>query len=291
MRKITSADIGCLGNPVIVFTLGRSGTHMTIDLIRRHFSSFSSWKYPGELNSSVYSWLDALTHPTQAPRALRRARGAQRSIFMTHYWPVVQARLVHDHPEVALWLAERGHVVHVIRNPRHAISSAWPIENERARRGLQAVPQVEDYIERVGRRWAADIEFMRNEPQHLMLRFEDLLREPEKGVERLGQYLGEIPLWRKPVFATPHPTTTSARFSRLFKIRPASTASVVSRIVKRRYTLRWTRDLNSILINATGETLSELGYFDFAEDNTAVIKPTAPGDGSFIRGISTAVPF
>jgi hypothetical protein len=50
-----------LGLPLIIVTHMRSGTHLTIVFIRRQFSCFQAWKWPGEVNDMLYLSLDVLS--------------------------------------------------------------------------------------------------------------------------------------------------------------------------------------------------------------------------------------
>ncbi len=260
MQAITSSDLAGIGDPVIIFTCGRSGTHMTIDLIRRHFAGFASWKYPLEYNSAVYTWLDSLVQPGASLRSLGRLRRAARPILMTHFWPKMCEHLARDQPVLAQWIIERGRVIHVVRNPRDAINSAWPIENHRARRIGRQFETREHYVRRVGRRWATDLEAMRHGSPHIQLRYEDIIRDPAWAIRRIGEWIGAVPLGREPILVRPYRSVTEARLARIFMTRPVSTAAIASRAVRAKYCFAWTPQLNAILLAAVGSELALLGY-------------------------------
>lgn len=72
--------------------------------------------------------MDRLVQAGTTRRDVRWMRRAARSILMTHSWPEMRDRLEAVQPGVAHWLTERGHVVHVVRDPKRAISPAWPVK-------------------------------------------------------------------------------------------------------------------------------------------------------------------
>lgn len=49
-----------IGKPIIVATYPRSGTHLTIDLLRKQFQECESWKFLGESKSNLYLDIDPL---------------------------------------------------------------------------------------------------------------------------------------------------------------------------------------------------------------------------------------
>jgi hypothetical protein len=254
-------DFNGIGDPVIVFTFGRSGTHMIIDLIRRQFPDFCSWKYPFELNSAVFTSLDSLVRPGMSLGEMRRLRRAARPILMTHSWSEMRDRLEAAHPALAHWIAERSRVVHVVRDPKAAITSAWPIHNEHARRSGVVMASAQAYVGASAARWAADLEAMKHTP-HLQLRYEDIRSHPAGAVKRLSEWIGSTPRWRTPIMARPHPSTAHARVARIFSIRPDSCAAVTARAVIRRYTLAWTPSLEAALRAHAGPELARLSYVD-----------------------------
>lgn len=58
---ISKAFVDRLSAPLVVATHMRSGTHLTMDLVRRQFPAFRSWKLPGEANDMLYLALDVLS--------------------------------------------------------------------------------------------------------------------------------------------------------------------------------------------------------------------------------------
>jgi hypothetical protein len=58
---IESDFLDGLGPPLVVATHMRSGTHLTMDFVRRQFLSFRSWKWPVEANDMLYLALDVLS--------------------------------------------------------------------------------------------------------------------------------------------------------------------------------------------------------------------------------------
>ena len=77
-----------LSAPIVVAAHMRSGTHLTIDLLRRQFKSVGSWKWPGEANDSTYLALDVmgdLEANWGEKRAIRILKRCDRPIFKLHW--------------------------------------------------------------------------------------------------------------------------------------------------------------------------------------------------------------
>ncbi len=86
MRPITYNELAEIGDPIIVHTFGRSGTHMIIDLLRRQFRECRTWKYPGEKSNMLHASLDDISHGDMESRTrtLARMKRSARPIFKTH---------------------------------------------------------------------------------------------------------------------------------------------------------------------------------------------------------------
>lgn len=247
-----------LGAPLILFSFGRSGTHMLIDLIRRQFPAFRALKWPGEPNHFVYGHLDELLLNGRGRGPLLRRLGrSRRPLLMTHRWPEIRRDSAAD-PALSQWL-DRARLIHIVRHPQHAMNSAWPILRMRdAREGAAAQDPVA-YARSGGRRWAANLAAMASAP-HLFLRYEDVVADPASTVAAIAGWLGAAPVWRSPLLMPPHRSITDCRVSRAIRIDPPSTAVVTRAAWKRRYRLRWSIPMQAALMEEAGEAMATYGY-------------------------------
>ena len=79
-----------IGRRVVLATHRRSGTHLTLDLLRRHFPPCRARKWPLEGLDSLYLNLERLIDPRQRiseQRALDILGRAPRPIVKTHGLP------------------------------------------------------------------------------------------------------------------------------------------------------------------------------------------------------------
>ena len=90
MDDTTAQPLPGVGPRIVIATHRRSGTHLAIDLLRRHFPACRSGKRLGEGVDALYLNLDRLgdhPHPIDEARALELLRRAPRPIVKTHELP------------------------------------------------------------------------------------------------------------------------------------------------------------------------------------------------------------
>jgi hypothetical protein len=110
---IESDFLDGLGPPLVVATHMRSGTHLTMDFVRRQFLSFRSWKWPVEANDMLYLALDVLSvleanwGEARARRILSRP---PRALIKTHWTDPGLLRLREKQPYFADFLEEGARV-------------------------------------------------------------------------------------------------------------------------------------------------------------------------------------
>jgi len=237
-RQIRRQELRDVGDPVVVATFMRSGTHLTIDLLRRQFAAFRSWKFPGESLDSLYLPVDVLLpgwepvdwNPERVLRVLRRPR---RPILKTHFLQADLANLRSSQPEFAAWLDERATFLHVTRDIRQILPSLWaflpdwqgadpaaPLDEAFVRAWT---PQVRDHAAA----WAA-------RPGVHALTQDDLVRRPGPILSLLENWLGEASLGRLPLLPAPLRSRLQTRLLRIFAWSSPSTA-----ILARRPTPPW----------------------------------------------------
>ncbi len=275
------AEVPRTCRPVFVASHPRSGTHVTIDLIRRQFAECRSWKWPGEYLDHVYLDVDHmraghgwLIAPSKANRLLRRA---PRPVVKTHCRPGFR-ELGAAYAGFVASLYASGRTVYVYRDGRDVLCSAhvWlQIADPSARVTLAEFlrqPDAATGLNRVST-WAEHVRAWRARPGVLAVAYEDVLAEPRAAIERIGEHLGLSPRLVEPYL----PKRFRGRWHRLWeratRVHPQTTA-VLGRF-RGREPAKWRQafgaDDRAFFQEHAGDLLRELGY---AADDRWVDAPT-----------------
>jgi hypothetical protein len=219
--------------PIVVVSHPRSGTHLTIDSLRRHFPACNAWKLPGERLDRVYVSIDAvlsgeLRESTAATTILRVAR----PIFKSHAFPgflrsVDQRQLDRSDP---WWLAlarSKSDFVYSVRDGR-AVMCSYHLYMKGVTPAAHCplatfLRQPTDGRTRIAV-WAEHVRGWLDTPKVIVIRFEDLARDPEATILGLGRSLGVEPRLVSPLLPEVRKPTLHARVEGRLRMRPDSTA-------------------------------------------------------------------
>ncbi|MDT7934718.1 MAG: hypothetical protein RQ833_08950 [Sphingomonadaceae bacterium] len=255
---VGDGDGGGPGDPVVISSFGRSGTHLTIDLIRRQFPAFASWKWPGECMSALYCRLDAAVAGSAPPAAeLRALRRAPRPIIKTHHWLEWLGAPVNP---LMSWVRDRGTVIHAVRDPVAVLPSIWALNHTGAARGLGPPPPAPEFVRHEAAAWARQTCAILDRPPPLVLPYEDILADPLGTTLRIAALLNEAPALCDPLLPAAWTSLAEARWARIISIRPRSTAILASRRIARLKPFRWTPELRALLADGCGAEMRALGY-------------------------------
>ncbi len=231
-RTIQPNDLRGIGDPVVVATFMRSGTHLTMDLLRRQFSSFASWKRPLEALDSLYLPVDVLL-PGWEPadwntkRVLDVLRRPKRPILKTHFLDADLGNLRQSQPAVADWLEQRATVLYVTRDLRQVLPSLWAFLQDW--RPEQAGAFDEAFVRHWSHQALQHRDGWRCRPLLCELDYAQLTGDPLDSLRRLGDWLNEAPLLRQPLLPRPLSSRWQSRCLRLFACDSESTAILASR--------------------------------------------------------------
>jgi len=193
-----------IGQPVFVATHPRSGTHLTIDLLRKQFDACKGWLWFGETLHHLYLNLDRLSpaHPQQIDRekAFDLLSRASRPTIKTHYLPSF-SKLERDDRRLAQQLMDEGDVLYVVRDGRDVMCSAYlwkkvqkedfdPSFSDFLRQKNEGLTRIQGWAEHV-RRWTS------RSDAHV-IRFEDILSSPKKLIQEFGNILESEPRFETP---------------------------------------------------------------------------------------------
>ena len=260
--------------PIVIATHPRSGTHLTIDTLRKQFPPCDSWKWPGERLDRLYLSLDSLlTTPPQitdqvAGRILRRA---DRILIKTHRMPPDALpgtnRSFWLLPESWMQaLMDHTQIIHAYRDGRdvmvsyHAFCQRYDPE---ARCGLGRFIRQTNHGMSHAKMWAHHTRVWDQAPGVVSLKFEDLRRRTREALEALGQQLGMTPLMQEPLIPKPFSGLWASRWARLAGIRPRCT-TIIGRGVRTTKKTSWRESLSDqdrdFFHHEAGDRLMELGY-------------------------------
>lgn len=181
-----------VGRPIVVATHRRSGTHLTIDTLRRNFPECRPRMLPLESLHRSYLNLDRMNknsvEPITEDEALRILGKARRPTIKTHAGPAFGA-IAKQHKPFAKDLLERSDVLHVSRDGKKVMCSLWAW-----RRSFDPAADVpfSEFIRQTDgegrsrpRAWADHLLSWLDEPGAFHCTFDDLVKKP-------GEMLGVI---------------------------------------------------------------------------------------------------
>jgi hypothetical protein len=170
-----------IGNPIMIATHPRSGTHLTLDLLRKQFKECQSWLWFGETLHNSYLNLDHLS-PDSSPhinqkKAIALLRRCKRPLLKTHCLPNFQ-EIRKENINFVLTLKEKADIYYVVRDGRDVICSVHSWQqcfNPRARCSFsEFLRQRKDGLS-YPKKWAHHVSNWLKYPQIQVLRFEKIV--------------------------------------------------------------------------------------------------------------------
>jgi len=268
---LMSTPLEGVGRRIVIATHRRSGTHLAIDLLRRHFAACQARKLPGEGLDTLYLNLDRLgarRRPIDETRAEALLRRAERPIVKTHELPRHASGRGAHRLFCAAVLAEADlYVVH--RDGRDVLCSLFVYTRGHDRSAPDTVSgflrQRIDGRSRV-RRWAKDVRACLAVPGARPISYEFLVRDPAGAVARFAEELDLVPLPVAPALPRPVRSRWASRLGRVVSIRPEGTGIPGGRWGRRPPDWRRAFDASDrrFFHDEAGDLLIELGYEDSA---------------------------
>ena len=186
-----------VGEPIIVATHRRSGTHLTIDTLRRNFPECRPRMLPLENQHKSYFNIDAMNadHPTPHSRAeaLRILGKSARPTIKTHAEPGF-GEVAPEHQSFVRSIVQRSRSLYISRDGRKVMCSLW------AWRGTfdpgSRVPFAEFIRQTDGRgrsrprEWAEHVLAWLDAPGVVHYAFDRLVRDPAATLAEIGERFG-----------------------------------------------------------------------------------------------------
>lgn len=263
------------GSPIFVVSHQRSGTHLVIDFLRRHFASCSLFRLPWQSLSRHYLDADLLARQPAIEQEKasfgRRLKSVAHPVIKTHDLPgFPEAKACRDYLNQVLEMARR---VYVLRDPRQVMASwrLWKGQSHQAEAEFSDFlrePVTSDGLSRVGF-WKKHVESWTAMAGGLVVRYEDVVKRPLDMVTRFADYLELAP---RPQSRPLPPKMTSLwrlRWHQLTRLEAETTTILSEGMLQGRQRLRWpelaTPEDESYLQNLCGPLLERFGYRQPAE--------------------------
>lgn len=262
-------DWTALGQPILIASHPRSGTHLTIDLLRRQFRECASWKYPGESLGRLYLALEGMALAPNAngisvQAAWETLQRPIRPLLKTHAGPSI-TYLNHKHPDLYAWISNNATRIYVLRDGRAVLCSLhlfMQSYDPSTRCSLSDfLRQQEEGQSRV-KRWVNHINHWLEQPHIQVLKFEDLIDNPRETLTLLGHALDLKPQYKEPLLPRSPNNIWQGRWARLTQVRPESTAIIG--FYRGQKTQKWqdsfTESDRKFFHEEAGDVLMKLGY-------------------------------
>lgn len=251
-----------LSAPIVVVTHMRSGTHLTIDLLRRQFKSVGSWKWPGEANDSTYLALDVMDDLEAnwgEKRAIRILKRCDRPIFKLHWTDPSLNSIYQKQPELAGWIESNGCFIYVTRHPLKVMASVWALNASMSQTHLELNEIPLEWLEQKMEYWKYHQSIWAERSGCHLLRYEDIVSKPEEILHKVSSWIGEPPLIRQPVLPPKLKSFRHSRWNRLTQFQPQST-EILTRIAAESIEERFGNKELEVMERVAGDLLRKQGY-------------------------------
>jgi len=269
-----------VGKPIVVASHPRSGTHLTLDLLRKQFQECKSSLRLLEPLSHLYLNLDGLTQQDQrydVEDAVDLLSRAARPTVKTHTLPTLD-RFEGEKKEFAQRVLEEGQLLYPLRDCRAVICSMYLWERERhpeydasLSEYLRNPPnRISQPAERPDhdlnylQKWARHVRAWRSVSGVLVLRFEDIVKDTRSVLQSIGKRVELDPLCKTPLL--PEKRRSTSRWDSYWRriTRNYESTAVVGRRSGDPSSVDWREILSrgdrEFIHKEIGGLLKELGY-------------------------------
>lgn len=257
-----------IGQPIVVASHPRSGTHLTLDLLRKQFPACATYKFPIQPLDRLYLALEALSAPSHQAiseaKAFKILRKAQRPLIKTHA-DTGFSHLSDRFSQWQQWLKQEATILYIFRDGRATLCSYHlfmqsydPI----ARCSLSDfIRQTNQGNSRV-KQWANHVEQWINHPDVHPLQFERIISHTAHTIESLAQILNTEAKPIEPLLPASIRSLWHGRRVRLTQTNPESTAIIG--YYKGQKSAQWEQAFSpadkAFFESEAGDLLHRLGY-------------------------------
>ncbi|MCC0176430.1 sulfotransferase domain-containing protein [Waterburya agarophytonicola K14] len=252
-----------IGKPIVIASHPRSGTHLTIDLLRKQFKECQSSKKLGEPLNRLYCGLDPqnLLSDLQAFNILQQVK---RPLVKTHCYPQF-SYLSSEKISWVNWLKKEADIYYVLRDGRDVMCSLhlfMQSYDPSTRCSLsEFIRQKTGDTSRI-KNWANHIKMWLDEPKVKILKFENVIKNTESVLENIQHDLELTPLHQQPILPTRIKSLWHGRWIILTQRKAESTAIIGyyrgQKVSK--WQTAFTLEDRKFINSEVGDLLIQLGY-------------------------------
>ena len=257
-----------IGKPIIVASHPRSGTHLTIDLLRRQFLECKSYKLPIQSSDHLFLTLEGLSNPVGnsmiEEKAIKILKKAQRPIIKTHDDPYL-SHLNLELQHLKDWLRNNATLLYIIRDGRSVMCSLhlfMQSYDPYTRVSLSEFIRQDINGENRVKCWVNHVEKWLAYPNVYSLHLEDIISHTSTVLNELSLALKIQPLFKQPLLPSNTKNLWHGRWIRISSWDPESTAIIG--YYKGKKVLNWktsfTKDDHEFFNNEAGNLMERLGY-------------------------------
>lgn len=256
-----------IGKPIVIASHPRSGTHLTIDLLRKQFAECKSWKKRGEPLDRLYFALESfapVNKPLSENIALDILSRPKRPIIKTHCDPQF-CYLLQQKKSWVDWLQQEADLYYIFRDGRSVLCSFHLFMQgyePKARCSFSEFIRQEKNGLSYAKRWANHVRAWLNIPKATALRFEDMVKNPHSTLNKIGQNSNLSPLYQEPLLPEQLKSIWHSRWMRIAKQNSESTA--ILGCYKNQKVQKWhqafSKEDRRFFQQETDNLLIELGY-------------------------------
>lgn len=210
------------GVPILVASHRRSGTHLTLDLLRRNIPACVPRMLPLEKPHDSYLNLDRFEPTTTLPctqrEALRILSKSARPLLKTHTEPAF-ADIASEHAGFVRAVVDRSKTIYVHRDGKKVMCSMWTwrrVFDPSARVPFaEFIRQTDDRGRSRVRVWADHVSAWGRVPGVLMVDFDRIVRDAPSLLAEIGAFIGETPAIQDPPLPRSNTTRLQSYLSRL----------------------------------------------------------------------------
>lgn len=254
-----------VGTPIVIASHERSGTHLTIDLVRRQFRAAKVRKRIGETPHATYFSIDRF-FPGRRNRvpeadAVAMMQRAERPVIKTHAFPDLHE--VEDaHRAFCAEVLARGALLYAVRDPRRVLCSMHAYAQFRP----EARVPIHAWLDAPGpdgltpaTHWAQHVQAWADRPGVLVVRYEDVVAEPEASIRRIAEHIGLEPMLVRPLLPKPMRGELGMLRMRL-AIDPRATNISAKRVPTPKASDVFDDEHEARLIDEAGAVMARFGY-------------------------------
>lgn len=270
MATLTTFDLASfkdLGKPILIASHPRSGTHLTIDLLRKQFKECQSTKKLGEPLDRLYFALESfapVNNSLSENIALDILSRAKRPIIKTHCDPHFYYLLKSKKMWVD-WLKKEADTYYIFRDGRSVLCSLhlfMQSYDPKTRCSLSEFIRQEVNGCSRAKNWANHIQTWSSKANVTLLCFEDVIKNTRSTLNTIGGKLNLSPLYQEPLLPKQFNNVWQSRWTRLTKQNAESTAILGyyhgQKVQK--WQTAFTAEDRQFFNSEAGEILIDLGY-------------------------------